>query len=44
LVQQTHDKFHEADDSAKYDKRSQLMDKLKRHGYPTDTFSSNSNI
>jgi hypothetical protein len=44
LVQQTHDKFHEADDEQKSDKRSQLMDKLKRHGYPTDSLSSNSNL
>jgi hypothetical protein len=42
-VQQIHDKHSDADDGSKSDKRTQLMDKLKRHGYPTDTLSSNSN-
>jgi len=35
-VQQTYDKIHEADDSTKYDKRAQLIDKLKRNGYQAD--------
>ena len=38
-AQQTHDKSFEAAESAKYDKRAQLMDKLKRNGYPTDSLA-----
>ena len=43
-VQQTYDKHSDIDDGSKSDKRTQLMDKLKRHGYPTETLTSNSNL
>lgn len=44
--QQTHDRSFEDNDPGKYDKRTQLIDKLKRNGFQTDgltrTQSSNS--
>lgn len=36
LVQQTYEKMLEANDSAKYEKRMQLIEKLKRSGHQTD--------
>ena len=36
VVQQTYDKIREAAELAKYEKRSQLIEKLKRNGHKTD--------
>ena len=36
VVQHTYDKILEAEELAKYDRRSQLIDKLKRNGHQTD--------
>jgi hypothetical protein len=39
IVQQTYDKILEAAELAKYDKRTQLMDKLKRNGHQIDSLA-----
>jgi hypothetical protein len=39
VVQQTYDKILEAGELAKYDKRTQLIDKLKRNGHQTDSLA-----
>ena len=39
-VQQTYDRMLEANNAAKYDKRLQLIEKLKRNGHQTDHLTS----